>query len=706
MKGLFEYGQEVLLAALAGTLLLGPFEREPSLPLALIWTAGLIFVWSSVGPSLLRTDPSSRLKLRALLAGLLTIHAATQLTGGIGSPMFLLYLVVILVSVRDEATALFAAALSGTAVLEGWRYWARSPHEPSEWRWLLVWAVVLIGIPSLFRRWLAAERQEQLQLKATVERMQAGARAVEPMLDLDGQGDLRTVSEDGRMDQVLSASHRFEDRMILLLQILCEAVRPSHRAMLFICDPAESVLRLHTIWGGTMDSGGVTATVRFGEGLIGWLAKESRAVRLGHLQEARQPLPDPLARDPVRSLMAVPLRSARGGPDRVEGLLVLDSLEEEAFGETDERLLHSTAQEVALLLQDLRESQRIQSRTHEMINLLEVSKALSSSRLDLRHRLETMADLTRTIAEYDHCFICLVEPGERRAAVKVARGYSLRSEDEQPFALTGDGLIGWVVKNRHPIILTHLDQGRTYDSVFPKSCSIRVRAQSFLGLPLLVEDRVIGVFALTSRKPGGFTGYNKHVLSIVCNQAALSIADAQLHEEVERLATTDGLTGLLNHRRFQERLIEEFERHARQPQPFSILMMDVDHFKKINDRFGHPVGDQVLRRVAEVLTSLTRKVDSAARYGGEEFVVMLVNTDRRSASKLAERIRLAVERMAFEVNGTRVPITLSVGVATYPNDTGERSEIVGMADKALYLAKKTGRNRVCLYDEVGDRTYL
>ena len=145
---------------------------------------------------------------------------------------------------------------------------------------------------------------------------------------------------------------------------------------------------------------------------------------------------------------------------------------------------------------------------------------------------------------------------------------------------------------------------------------------------------------------------------MLCSQAAVSIADAKLHDEVNRLATTDGLTGVANHRRFQERLNEEFERQAREAGRFALVMVDVDHFKKVNDRFGHPAGDQVLKQVAAVLVTTVRKIDVVARYGGEEFAVILLSSGPKESYQLAERVRKAVEGLSPVINGE--PLTISV----------------------------------------------
>jgi diguanylate cyclase (GGDEF)-like protein len=190
---------------------------------------------------------------------------------------------------------------------------------------------------------------------------------------------------------------------------------------------------------------------------------------------------------------------------------------------------------------------------------------------------------------------------------------------------------------------------------------------------------------------------------MLCIQAAISIEDAKLHDEVNRLATTDSLTGVANHRRFQERLNDEFERQARESGRFTLVMIDVDHFKKINDRFGHPAGDRVLSQIAGVLNSTVRKIDVVARYGGEEFAVILLNSGSKESFPLVERIRKAVERLSPMINGEPLKITISLGMAVYPDDAPDRQTLIERADRALYGAKHGGRNQTCVYSKMATR---
>ncbi len=174
---------------------------------------------------------------------------------------------------------------------------------------------------------------------------------------------------------------------------------------------------------------------------------------------------------------------------------------------------------------------------------------------------------------------------------------------------------------------------------------------------------------------------------------------AQLNARLEELSQTDALTGLHNRYYFDRRIEHEVERARRYGSPLAVVMIDIDHFKRVNDGHGHPFGDLVLRGVAQALKRVLRNVDSLARYGGEEFVAVLPETPRSEALAVAERLRQAVEAERFESGGQRVPVTISLGVASGPPPVVENPhEILKLADEALYRAKESGRNRVCSSD--------
>ena len=230
-----------------------------------------------------------------------------------------------------------------------------------------------------------------------------------------------------------------------------------------------------------------------------------------------------------------------------------------------------------------------------------------------------------------------------------------------------------------------------------------VRLSSVALLPLVREGQIIGSLNLGSEEPHRFTGHlATDFLSHLAVIAAFSFDNVVNHARLVRSGVTDVLTGWHNRRYLRTRLVEEVARCRRERSPLTCLMIDVDHFKRVNDVYGHVVGDEVLQRVAQCIQGQVRDSDVSARYGGEEFVVLLPGTGIEAGRSLAERIRHAVSADVFAVDGVpeALPVTVSIGVAEHGDGPGEADastageRLIALADEALYEAKAAGRNAV------------
>jgi diguanylate cyclase (GGDEF)-like protein len=215
-------------------------------------------------------------------------------------------------------------------------------------------------------------------------------------------------------------------------------------------------------------------------------------------------------------------------------------------------------------------------------------------------------------------------------------------------------------------------------------------------MPLIGRgEKLIGLITLHNKKKSRhFLDQEKKLFSIFANYSAQAIENTMLYKSKEHLSLTDGLTGLYNHRYFQEQLEVEVKRAQRYDLNLSLIMIDLDHFKEFNDTYGHLEGDNLLRKISQILKSSLRETDFVARYGGEEFAIILPETNKQGASIAAERIRKTVNEQTFGEGG--VKMTISLGVASYPDDACLRADLIKRADEALYRAKREGRNRICL----------
>jgi diguanylate cyclase (GGDEF)-like protein len=219
------------------------------------------------------------------------------------------------------------------------------------------------------------------------------------------------------------------------------------------------------------------------------------------------------------------------------------------------------------------------------------------------------------------------------------------------------------------------------------------RGSGPLRLPLVFEENLLGLLWIWG---AGITKADLPIMSIFAKQIGISLERAKLFREVESLALTDPLTGLQNRRCLFELGRIEFSRSRRMQRPFCCMMVDLDHFKQINDIYGHPVGDQVLQEFAKCCKSSVREVDLIGRYGGEELVILLPETDRETALLVAERVRAKIAATPVVVSDHEIHVTASIGVAGKDENTLQLETLIARADQAMYIAKHRGRNCVAM----------
>ena len=273
-----------------------------------------------------------------------------------------------------------------------------------------------------------------------------------------------------------------------------------------------------------------------------------------------------------------------------------------------------------------------------------------------------------------------------------------RAEVDSP-ANAGSRVARIIFSRNEPVIVTDISK-----TGLPPVDERGYRSTSFLSCPVTIDGSVIAVMSFTDRAGGKpFDKESLELFQAIAPQLAISIDRATLKEmagEFEQLSVTDALTGLLNRRYIEERLMEETKRSNRHGFPMSFMMLDVDEFKSYNDTFGHPAGDEALKMVGHIIRETLRGADVAARYGGEEFAILLPQTISEEALAIAERIRTNIAEAAFPHRR----VTLSIGVASCSAELCLAKNIVSAADQALYQAKRNGRNRVQAYENMGAET--
>ena len=328
----------------------------------------------------------------------------------------------------------------------------------------------------------------------------------------------------------------------------------------------------------------------------------------------------------------------------------------------------------------------LSARVTELATLHAIGREILSS-LDPERVFVIVDRECRKILELDSLIIAIADRDTRQIKVAYSRRRGVKP-DSPPPAL-GNGLAAWVVREKRALRIDDLQEGGV---AVPRAADkLDSETRSVLAVPLIVEDEAIGVILVQSRIPGVYDDHLLSVLTTIAQQAAVAIENARHYE----MATVDSLTGLFLRPYFFRRLEEEHKRAKRYKGSFGLLMMDLDGFKAINDRYGHLVGDRYLRAVGAIVQSRLRGPDLACRYGGDEICLLLPETDLDGAQAIAERIRSAVGGLVVHVDALAIRTTTSIGVAAFPDHAGEDLKLLlRKADEALYAAKKSGRDRV------------
>jgi len=347
----------------------------------------------------------------------------------------------------------------------------------------------------------------------------------------------------------------------------------------------------------------------------------------------------------------------------------------------------------------------LQRRIRELNALYSISRNISEL-INLDKILKDVLDEAIKTLDTERGSLMLIDDDEQKLEVKVATGFSGTAENKVLIPI-GEGIAGKVFSDCESIVSNSGDidpRFKSFSSMEPgASAGQAYKVRNLLCVPLIMgEKKCIGVINIVNKIDNSrFTEDDVKLMETIAHHAATLIENSKLY----KLATVDGMTGLYVHRYFQVRLKEEFIRSVRYDNNISVIMTDIDHFKKFNDTYGHQCGDMVLTHVAKIVRDTIRNIDIAARYGGEEFAVILPETENDGAFKLAERIRKNVEESYCQTPKGALKVTISLGVASNPDcHAPTQASLIACADSALYKSKEGGRNKVTTF--VGDQPVI
>jgi two-component system cell cycle response regulator len=531
-------------------------------------------------------------------------------------------------------------------------------------------------------------------LRAEVARIRVTARA-------KVEEQLVRIREDARSYRLLGAGEAADREEVRSDRLARASVEEIHQSVLYALDLLRRSLDLHTavlLWlndAGThlriselsTSSNDVNdAPFAAGDGVLGAVLAKRTSVSL-HSLKATFRVPYYPGACPVQSLAAIPVLDG----ETLRGILAIDRLEDRAFTTAEEEIATQAARFCLRAIQNERVFLQLERAKVEQGKLYRAAQALGSA-LSEQDVVDAGVKAAREIASFELAAVTIFDEAARSHEVVAAKSADGKIDDLVGMRFAHNtGLVSMVVQNRCP-----LPYRGEYEAGHMVVLSKRLpwpAYPSLLVLPLILHERALGTLILGAKRRHAFGDPVRPTLEVLASHLAVSLSNARMVHKLETLATTDGLTGLSNKRAMLDSAGQKIAASARFDRKLALLVTDIDHFKKVNDTYGHDVGDVVIRGLADILKRQKRTTDLVARFGGEEFVTLCEQTDEKGAMLLAERIREELSKTTFRTAQGVLSVTCSIGVAIFPEAGGDWESLFKAADEALYVSKRSGRNR-------------
>jgi diguanylate cyclase (GGDEF)-like protein len=496
------------------------------------------------------------------------------------------------------------------------------------------------------------------------------------------------------------------------LNILCELV-PNHSIVLYMKmdDGLYAIADFISKSKDYIDRG---QRLSFRGGYLGWVLKTKTQVLITSIKNVRKNLIYYNKNVPIKALLATPLyfkgdREKSEGVESIFGMLVVDSFQQDAFGDKEKLIVSLISDRIVEIIDRFLLSEKVYLSSQELNSFYDFTQKLNSTS-DVDVILDHIIDTLTRLFEADFVGVSLVDKeGGYSNLKRVSDGMKEHLEDKE--IPHDDTLIGFVAESGKHFHFDDISARSQYRSVFGKEIDFALGMKNIKSVLIYpfhetyqdvdnVGQVVLGSVVIGRRTKNPFNEGEISLAKIICRESAKSMTSSLNFQKVKELAIRDGLTGLYNHRHFQEMLSYTIVHSDRYSAQASLLMIDVDDLKVINDTYGHQAGDTVLSSIGNILSETLRKVDIPARYGGDEFAVILPNTNKTGSIAVAEKIRSRLKRVSLRSDSRELQVTFSIGIATYPQCAASKELLIEKTDRALYESKNNGKNKITHYEDI------
>jgi diguanylate cyclase (GGDEF)-like protein len=523
---------------------------------------------------------------------------------------------------------------------------------------------------------------------------------------------LRNVKDTELSENELNKIKEVKSAINESLKLLNESL--SFHAVVLYLKGEDGLFEIEDFISQTPDSIDIGQRLNFRTGYFGWVLKTNTPFSAENLKQGDKNLFYYKKEIPVKSIFVTPIViPSEEEPGNISsepiGVLVVDSLEEDAFGQFEKRIASMISDGIGLILENYNLSQRVYTSQKELNSMYEFTKHLASTQ-DVDHSFDHVSKTLYKFLKVDFLGITLSNPETNTSELRKALDVDLKGIIETTVSHQNT-LIGLANKNKKILNFDDISASRIYRSVFGKEIDLALgikSLKSILVCPLVetsigsreYSNNILGCLVMGRKTNRPFSEKERNLVSYICQQTAIVIENSINYLRIKELAISDALTTLYNPSHFQEMLSHSLNMSDRYGEHTTLIMIDVDDLKVINENHGREEGDSILSTTAKTISRSIRKTDIAARYGDDEFAIVLPKTDKENAIVLTQKLQDNLRRVISPKDADAPHVTFSLGVATYPDNASTMDLLIEKTERALYESKRNGRNRFTHYEDI------